>query len=79
MRQRECFRNFDDLPRGILRTKIDSGPDGRGPHVVSVFDRAEENFLMLVRMCQQFVVVDLEERNLVRVLARDRCQNVEMV
>jgi hypothetical protein len=70
VRQRKGFRDLDDFPRGILGAKVNGGSDGSGPHVVSVFDRPEENFLMLVRIGEQFVVVDLDqEGNLVSVLA----------
>ena len=42
------------------------------------FDRAEHDLVELVRVGQQLVVVDLhQERDLVRVLARDRAQHAE--
>ncbi len=62
----------------MVGTEIDGGADSGRAHVVGFLDGAEQNLVELVRVGQQFVVIDLhDEGNLVRVLARDGTQHAE--
>ena len=76
--QRKGFRDFDDFTRRVFRSEIDGRANRGGSHVVGILHRAKKDFLLLVWVSQQFVVIDFDqERDLVRVFAGNGCQHAE--
>ena len=72
----EGLRDLLDLPAALGGPVVDGGADGHGAHVEGLLDRREQGLVVDRRVGEQLVVVDLEdERDLVRVLARDRVQH----
>ena len=74
----EGLGDFYDLAVGVIRAKVDRGSNGRRAHVRGCLHFAEQDFLKGVRVGEEFVVVDLNDKgNLVRVFARDGTQNAK--
>ncbi len=74
----KCLGDLGDLPRRLLRTEIDRRADRDRAHIAGLLDRAEHHLIKLVRVCKKFIVVDLyDERDLVRVLSRNRTEHAE--
>jgi hypothetical protein len=67
-----------DLPARLGRAVVHGRPHRRSAHVEGLIHRAEQPLIVGVRIAQQLVVVDFDdERNLVRVLPRDRAQHAQ--
>ena len=78
MRLLEHLRHFLNLALRFLRAEVDRRADAHGAHVERLPDAREPNLIERVRIRQELVVIDLEdERNLVRVLPRDRSEHAE--
>ena len=76
MRERERLRHFHNLPAALIRAKINGRADCRRAHVRCLLDGAEHDLVGLVRISEQFIMVDFDqERNLVRIFARDRAEH----
>jgi hypothetical protein len=76
MRMRKTLRHLDQLPVALVRTEIDRRAHSGRAHVVSFLDRAKQDLVKLVRVCQQLIVIDLHDKgNVVRVLASHYAQH----
>ena len=70
--------HFNDLSVRIFRAEVDGSPDGCSPHVEGPFYATEENLLVVVGVCEQFIVVDLDHKgNFVGVTAGDGSEHTE--
>src|SRR5438045_1821506 len=61
MRVRENLCNFNNLPRALLRTKIDSGPDCCRAHLCCLPDSAKHDLVKFVRISEQFVMIHFHQ------------------
>jgi hypothetical protein len=69
---------FLDLPLRFFRAEIDRGADAGGAHVEGLLDAGETDLIVGVRIGNEFVVVELQDkRDLVRVLARAHAEYSE--
>ena len=70
--------HFDDLTRRFVRAEINRGADCRRAHVVRLLHLSKHHLVELVRIGEQFVVIDLHnERNLMGIFSRDDSQHAE--
>ena len=75
---REGLRDLDDLALGLLGAEVDRGADGDRAHVAGLLDLREHDLVVAVRIGQELVVVELDdERDVVRVLARDGAEHAQ--
>ena len=78
MRVRKRLRHLHNLPATLVGAEINRRPHRRRAHVRGLFHGAEQDLIGLVRIREQFVVVDLhQKRNFVRVFAGDRAQHAK--
>ena len=74
----EHLRDFLNLPLRFLGPEVDRRADARRAHVERLLDAGEADLIERVRIREELVVIELEdERNLVRVLPRDRSEHAE--
>ena len=67
-----------DLAGGVLRTEVDGGADSGRTEVVRLLRRAEHDLVVLGRVGEQLVVVELgDERDLVGVAPADHPEHSE--
>ena len=71
-------RDLLELPVGLLRAPVDGRAHRDRAHVPCLLDRAEQDLVVLGRIGQELVVVQLaDERDPVRVAARHRSEDSE--
>jgi uncharacterized protein len=74
----KSFGNFHDLPAGFFGAEIDRRAHGCRAHVVCLVNAREQNLIRFVRVRQQFVMIDLQDKwNAVGVFPRDGTKNSE--
>ncbi len=74
----EGARDLDDLAVALLRAEVDRRADGRRAQLVGPLRRGEHRLVVLGRVREQLVVVQLDdERELVRPLAADRAHHAD--
>ena len=74
----EGLRHLLELAGAVVGPEVDRRADARSTEIERLASRAEHHLIGLVRIGQQFVVVDLDdERDAVGVLAADRTEHTE--
>ena len=74
----EQLGDLHDLPAAVVGAEVDRRADAGGAHVPRALDAAELHLVVLVRVREQLVVVELHDQGeLVRPLAADRAEDAE--
>ena len=74
----EGLADLDELPAALLAPEVDRRADGGGAHLPRLARAAEHRLVVLVRVGQELVVVQLDdERDLVRPAARHRAEHAD--